>query len=126
MRQSGIGFLLCQAGRGGIVPAAFLHEGIPDLDLLVIGATSVREAPIENFLITTALQGASAQSLEVHAEKSADAVIEGLFPGDDADVVSSRQEALGIETDFIENATEDNNPADGGGSGADGKGHAPC
>ena len=126
MAEAGFFPLFCESGRGRVAPAAFRHETVPDLDLLGIGlAAGGLEAPFENLLIRAALERAGGERVEIDPEEAAHAVIKGAAAGDESEVVTLGQLPFpGVQADFVEDAAEDDDAADGVARGADGEGHA--
>ena len=113
MGQSGFLPLNDEPGGGGVAPAALEHEAVPDFDLFGIRLAPVLKAPLENLLIGAALQGAGRQGVEIDVEETAHAVIEAAAAGHESQMISGRQAALlGIETNLVEDAAEDDDAAD--------------
>jgi len=77
---------LSQGFAGFVAPAAFAHEGVPDVDLLVVWPASVLEAPFQDFLIGAALQSALCEHGVIDVQKAGAACIHAR-----ADVVVRRQ-----------------------------------
>lgn len=123
MGEVGLGALLFEAGGGGVAPAAFLHEAVEEFDLFGAGFAAVEEAPVEDFFVGAAFEGAGGEGFVGDPEEAADAVVKGAFAFDDAEVIAFRELALGVEADFVEDATEDHDAADGVAGGAEGEGH---
>lgn len=123
MGEAGFGALLFEAGGGGVAPAAFLHEAVEEFDVFGFRLATDLKAPEEDFLVGAALEGAGGEGFVGDSEEAADAVVEGAFAFDDSDVVTRGELALGVEADFVEDAAEDHDAADGVAGGADGEGH---
>lgn len=123
MGEVGFSALLFEARGGGVAPAALLHEAVEEFDLFGVGLAAGLEAPGEDIVVSAAFEGAAGEGFVGDAEEAADAVVEGAFAFDDADVVAVWELALGVEADFVEDATEDHDAADGFAGGADGEGH---
>ncbi len=123
MGEAGFGALLFEAGGGGVAPAAFLHEAVEEFDVFGLRLATGLKAPEEDFLVGAALEGAGGEGFVGDSEEAADAVVEGAFAFDDSDVVTRGELALGVEADFVEDAAEDHDAADGVAGGADGEGH---
>ncbi len=121
--EAGFGALLFEAGGGGVAPATFLHEAVEEFDVFGFRLATGLKAPVEDFLVGAAFEGAGGEGFVGDSEEAADAVVEGTFAFDDADVVAWRKQALGVEADFVEDAAEDHDAADGVARGADGEGH---
>jgi hypothetical protein len=81
------------------------------------------EAPIEDFHVAAAGEDACAQVVPRNAEEAAEAVIEGAFSRDDADVVARRKLSGGLEADFIDDAGEEADATGQFTGAADGKAH---
>lgn len=126
MAESGFFALFHQSGGGGIAPAAFVHEAIPDFDLLGIRFATGLKAPFQDFLVRTTFESALGQGIESHVEKTADAIIERAHARDKIEVIALGQFALlRIEADFIEDAAKNTDAADEIARGTKWECHAP-
>lgn len=123
MGEVGFGFAFFEAFGGGVAPAAFDHEGVPDFDLFRGGPVTGEEAAFEDFFVGAALLDALEEVLIGDLEEGAEAVVEGAFAGDGADGVSGWEISLGLEACFVDEARDEDNAGGGIVGAADGEVH---
>jgi len=93
-----------EEGRGAVVvPAAFPHEFVPDLDLLVVGVVAPLEAPIQQLLVGPPLQHSLHDGGVIEVQEGEGAGVEALA---EVGVIVLREFAGGVEADFIEHAAD--------------------
>ena len=111
---------------GGIAPAAFVHEAVPDFDLLRRGPVAIQAAPFQDFLVGATRERALRELIEIDSKKFAHSLVEGAVAREVAQVIAFGQFAfLGVEPDFVEDAAKDGDAADQITRGTNGKCHAP-
>ena len=104
---------LVQSLRTGIAPAAFGHERIPHLDLLLARLPAMCECPLEQLLIPAALERFRLERRVIDVEEPTAARVKTPLHGR----APARLPALGQfprrrEPDFIQHATEINDALD--------------
>ena len=84
-----------QVGARFISPASLQKKCIPDEDFLFGRSSASLEAPFEDFLVRSALQGSLDKLIVIYSEKSCATCIEkrGIL---NADKISRRQSALAV------------------------------
>jgi len=93
-----------EEGRGAVVvPAAFPHEFVPDLDLLVVGVVAPLEAPIQQLLVGPPLQHSLHDGGVIEVQEGEGAGVEALA---EVGLIVLREFAGGVEADFIEHAAD--------------------
>jgi len=124
MSQAGLRALDLEARSGGVPPPTFHHEAVEQLNLFVLGLSTVSEAPVEDLGIGAAFQRAGGEGLIAHSEELADAVIKGALARDHAHMITSGQFTLGLVADFVDDTTKDHDTFYGIARGTEGKRHA--
>jgi hypothetical protein len=99
-----------QTGSAVVAPTSFDDKRIPHQYLLLIREISARKAPSQKFLVCSAFQCFGCQSIVVDSPKPAEPCIKAREIGK-TQIVAGGQHALGMEPDFVQHASKENDAA---------------
>src|SRR6202035_4549634 len=85
------------------------NERIPNQDLIFIRTLPALEAPCQQVLVRASLERLGSQLVVVHVPEPAKAGIETRGIGK-SQMITIRQEALGVQADFVQHAGEKVDP----------------
>src|SRR5580700_11329271 len=105
--EAGLLFFDNQTGSTVVAPTSFDDKRIPHHYLLLIREISSLEAPSQKFLVGSAFQCLGCQSIVVDAPKPAEPRIKTGGIGK-PHIVAGGQHTLGMEPDFVQHASKEN------------------